>query len=275
MADVLRHIDTLDVEVAPQEELDVTVGSPMEHSRVLSITKNGKHVVSEYDLAEVDVEQSWIDKYIASGGKFGYSTFSILPQNITILPEDCSDLFHFAMSIKKIDAAYWNTKRVTKMVSLFAGCSRLNELYVTHWDTSNVTNMINLFNECIALQEVDLSQWNCEKVIGVTAMFRRCMKLKTIIGKHTLEEVENGDIVAMKGMRKSIDFANSDLRYSSILATIKGFDAETNKSLTLMTTTFNKCYNDDDTIPSEDVISERQATIRAICVEKVCTIKFV
>lgn len=56
MADVLTHIDTLDVEVAPQEELDVTVGSPMEHSRVLSITKNGKHVVSEYDLAEVDVQ---------------------------------------------------------------------------------------------------------------------------------------------------------------------------------------------------------------------------
>lgn len=56
MADVLTHIDTLDVEVAPQEELDVTVGSPMEHSRVLSITKNGKHVVSEYDLANVDVQ---------------------------------------------------------------------------------------------------------------------------------------------------------------------------------------------------------------------------
>lgn len=56
MADVLTHIDTLDVEVAPQEELDITVGSPMEHSRVLSITKNGKHVVSEYDLADVDVQ---------------------------------------------------------------------------------------------------------------------------------------------------------------------------------------------------------------------------
>lgn len=56
MADVLTHIDILDVEVAPQEELDITVGSPMEHSRVLSITKNGKHVVSEYDLADVDVQ---------------------------------------------------------------------------------------------------------------------------------------------------------------------------------------------------------------------------
>ena len=55
MADVLTHMDTLDVEVAPQEELDVTVGSPMEHSRVLSVTKNGKYVVSEYDLADVDV----------------------------------------------------------------------------------------------------------------------------------------------------------------------------------------------------------------------------
>ncbi len=62
MADVLTHIDTLDVEVAPQEELDITVGSPMEHSRVLSITKNGKHVVSEYDLAEVDVHKELQEK---------------------------------------------------------------------------------------------------------------------------------------------------------------------------------------------------------------------
>lgn len=66
MADVLTHMDTLDVEVAPQEELDVTVGSPMEHSRVLSITKNGKHVVSEYDLADVDVPtrpDDWIAEF--------------------------------------------------------------------------------------------------------------------------------------------------------------------------------------------------------------------
>lgn len=274
MADVLTHIDTLDVEVAPQEEWDVTVGSPMEHSRILSITKNGKHVVSEYDLADVDVEPSWIDKYIAGGGKFGYSTFSILPQNITTLPEDCSSLFRYA-SIVELNAAYWNTKKTTNLMSMFSGCGKLKELHVTHWDTSNVVRMNSLFNECALFQEVDLSQWNCEKVINTAAMFRRCMKLKTIIGKHTLEEVENGDIVAMKGMRISINFENNDLRYSSILATIKGFDAETSKVLTLMNTTFNKCYNDDDTIPSEDVISERQATIRAICAKKVCTIKFV
>lgn len=58
----MADIDTLDVKVAQQEELDVTVGSPMEHSRVLSITKNGKHVVSEYDLAEVDVHTELQEK---------------------------------------------------------------------------------------------------------------------------------------------------------------------------------------------------------------------
>lgn len=66
MADVLTHIDTLDVEVAQQEELDITVGSPMEHSRVLPITENGKHVVSEYDLADVNVPtrpDDWIAEF--------------------------------------------------------------------------------------------------------------------------------------------------------------------------------------------------------------------
>lgn len=56
MADVLTEMDTLEVEIAALEEMDIAVGEPMEHSRVLSVTKNGKHVVSEYDLADVDVQ---------------------------------------------------------------------------------------------------------------------------------------------------------------------------------------------------------------------------
>lgn len=55
MADLLTDIDTIDVEISAQEELGITVGSPMEHSRILSITKNGKHVVSDYDIADVEV----------------------------------------------------------------------------------------------------------------------------------------------------------------------------------------------------------------------------
>ena len=51
----LTNNNTITVEIAGQDQLDITVGSPMEHSRITQITENGKHVVSEYDLAEVDV----------------------------------------------------------------------------------------------------------------------------------------------------------------------------------------------------------------------------
>lgn len=56
MAEVLLETDTFDVHIDPPQTLDVEIGDPMDKGSVITITKNGKHVVSEYDLAEVDVQ---------------------------------------------------------------------------------------------------------------------------------------------------------------------------------------------------------------------------
>lgn len=56
MAEVLLETDTYDVHIDPPESLDVEIGDPMDKGSVISITKNGKHVVNGYDLAEVDVQ---------------------------------------------------------------------------------------------------------------------------------------------------------------------------------------------------------------------------
>lgn len=56
MAEVLLETDTYDVHIDPPQTLDVEIGDPMDKGSVITITKNGKHVVSEYDLAEVDVQ---------------------------------------------------------------------------------------------------------------------------------------------------------------------------------------------------------------------------
>ena len=56
MADVLLETDTYDVHIDPPQTLDVEIGDPMDKGSVITITKNGKHVVSEYDLADVDVQ---------------------------------------------------------------------------------------------------------------------------------------------------------------------------------------------------------------------------
>lgn len=113
MADVLTHIDTLDVEVAPQEELDVTVGSPMEHSRLLSITKNGKYVVSEYDLADVNVaggEFSIEDAdYWPSGGKNALTGVVIDDENYKIECEWSWNTFNTQYSM--VYGSYSSTSR--------------------------------------------------------------------------------------------------------------------------------------------------------------------
>ncbi len=130
MADVLTHIDTLDVEVAPQEELDITVGSPMEHSRVLSITKNGKHVVSGYDLAEVEVQP------VVSGIK--------VTENGTYLPSDYDvDAFN------KVEVQVDDTRRVmTEFVNNGGKFSKYTGTQMPNvdWDKVTITNADYLFD---------------------------------------------------------------------------------------------------------------------------------
>lgn len=179
MADVLTHIDTLDVEVAPQEELDITVGSPMEHSRVLSITKNGKHVVSEYDLADVDVQQPKQDKVVEitengvteviaddahilgkvtintdttkqvmtdivnAGYKYGYSTISNIP-----------DLYYD----KIIDASYLFVYSNIKAVKI-----------TTPFIANNFTNAFN----CPNLMSIDVTIPKAEVILNIVGYSRK------------------------------------------------------------------------------------------------------
>lgn len=181
MADVLTHIDTLDVEVAPQEELDVTVGSPMEHSRVLSITKNGKHVVSEYDLADVNVQllpkqdkvveitENGVTEVIAddahhilgkvtintdttkqvmtdivnAGYKYGYSTISNIP-----------DLYYD----KIIDASYLFVYSNIKAVKI-----------TTPFIANNFTNAFN----CPNLMSIDVTIPKAEVILNIVGYSRK------------------------------------------------------------------------------------------------------
>lgn len=117
MADIQLHTHTQDIEITAPQTKDVVIGSPMDKGGVLPITKNGKYVVSDYDLAEVDVQplpaqtkevtitkngtkevtpdegrllnkvvvktdttESVILNFLNNGGTFAYSTFDELPK---------------------------------------------------------------------------------------------------------------------------------------------------------------------------------------------------
>ena len=199
MADILTHIDTLDVEVATQEELDITVGSPMEHIRVLPITKNGKHVVSDYDLADVDVHPRYTDLTATENGTYlpndynadGFSKVDVnVAQekaliyadkvqytNLTEHPnadyiglKDCSSMFHYCGLLTSVPL--FDTSNVTNMTQMFSGCKSLTS--IPPFDTSNVTSTSAMFYNC---NFTSVPLFDTSNVIMMNNMFISCTSL--------------------------------------------------------------------------------------------------
>ena len=54
--DVLTTSKTFDVQIDPPKVTEIVIGKPIDKGGIITITKNGKHVVSGYDLADVDVQ---------------------------------------------------------------------------------------------------------------------------------------------------------------------------------------------------------------------------
>ena len=210
---------------------------------------------------------------------------------------DMQDMFNGCHSLRTIDVSSWDTSKVTNMlrtfldnhleniiginnwntsslVSLyntFGNCTSLVNLDLNNWNTSKVTSMFALFQTCINLKILDISGWDVSSCTDMNAIFNNCKSLLSIIGNKTLQDVENGT-VAFKGTKVNIATnVSPKLRFSSILALANGLadlTGATAKTLTISSGSYNNMYNDDDTIPTKDVIAERQARIAAICAAK-------
>ena len=183
-------------------------------------------------------------------------------------------LFGGCPSLKKLNVGNWNTSKVVNMGNMFSTCG-FSELDISNWDTSNVTNMWAMFYDCNHLISLDFSKWDASKVRDMRQMFDKCKSLQTLIGTHTLEEVEAGDVVSLKNAGSACNdlqwYGATTLHYSSILALVKGMydrTSTTTGTLRLATAAFNACKNDDDTLPDAATLAERQAKIRSICAEK-------
>lgn len=276
MADVLTHIDTLDVEVAPQEELDVTVGSPMEHSRVLSITKNGKHVVSEYDLANVDVHTKTSGMTALSFR--GNTDTYINASELDVSHATAIDMFCNCKNVETIDITGWKENLFSNLS--FNYDSKLKRI-IGHEDidTSKWTACAS-FYFCDAIEWLDCSKWDYTNVKTISQNSFMMSGIKTFIGDHTLKEVEEGNIVAFKGWGANYyrlqisSWYVRDLRFSSLLAVLNGMADRTGMEqagsfeIGNKNRLFGRLKNDDDTIPNATTLAERQAIVRAICAEK-------
>ena len=207
------------------------------------------------------------------------------------------DMFNGCHSLRTIDVSSWDTSKVTIMLRTFGDNYLENIIGINNWDTSSLVSLYNTFGNCISLVNLDLNNWNTSKVATMWGLFHTCSKLKildisgwdvssctdmngifincksllSIIGNKTLQDVENGT-VAFKGTKVNIATnVSPKLRFSSILALANGLEdltGATAQNLTISGGSYNNMYNDDDTVPTAEVIAERQARIAAICAAK-------
>lgn len=97
-------------------------------------------------------------------------------------PNDCSGLFKNCINLKRI---YFNdcfyTFNVTNMESMFANCTKLEELDFRTLDTSQVINMRWMFRKCANLKKINMKGFNTSKVIDMGGMFNGCRNLTELI----------------------------------------------------------------------------------------------
>lgn len=282
--------NTLDVEVTQDALLDVEIGGSagvLLQAKSVEVTANGTSVVAPDDgfdgLSGVEINTNVPKRFECGDAYFvppasGATSIVVIKllQKINVSCWDTSkvtsfkNMFQGFNSIRSLDANGWETSSVTDMSNMFSFDSKFMYLYAIGWNTSKVTNMYAMFHNC-DLRELDTSGWNVSNVTNFDRFVYYNYNLHTLIGDKTLADVENG-IVALRGTKVNISTTHCRiLRFSSILALANGLadlTGQTAQTLTISTASYNNMYNDDDTIPTAEVIAERQARIAAICAAK-------
>ena len=110
-------------------------------------------------------------------------------------------MFTGCSNLKVVDLSRLNTSNVTNMAAMFNGCSSLTKLDVTGFDTSNVKYMNNMFNGCNSLTKLDVSGFNTSKVISMRGMFSGCSNLTSldVSGFDTSNVTEMGNYYSSSG----------------------------------------------------------------------------
>ena len=122
---------------------------------------------------------------------------SIVAEEGTVLPQDCSWLFCHFDEVTSIDLSHADTSNVKFMTGLFSEMVKLTSINLSGFDTSNVKVMREMFNACENLTELDLSTFDTSNVEDMMRMFSLNNKLKTVYvsDSWTMDKVENHELM--------------------------------------------------------------------------------
>ena len=166
--------------------------------------------------------------------------------------QSISLLSNNSLQVLKLEGAYKLTQG-----RIFQQCRSLAHIDITN--AASVSVFYDTFHSCVNLEWLDMSNvpFEVSSKYNISAYaFENCSKLETLIGDHTLAEVEAGTIACFTGLKFSVNLSYcSLLSRASLLAAIKGvydfsqdanFDVEnTYATLTLGETLSEKLEEND------------------------------
>ena len=191
----------------------------------LYYTENGE--IKSILFNDGNVDKPNVPNYTISGKPVSYkcsqSTSIVVFKDFdTSAVTDMSEMFYGCI-LTTLDLSSFNTSAVTNMMYMFKYCSNFTTLDLSSFDTSSVTSMGGMFDNCDRLTTLDLTSFDTSAVTNMMYMFYDCTSLTSIIGTHTLEEVQAGTIKALKGTKASLNLSYSPLlERASILALFYG-----------------------------------------------------
>ena len=93
------------------------------------------------------------------------------------------EVYDLSTEIKSFyEISKWDTKNVTDMSFIFAGCESLNHLPdISKWNIKNVRKIAGLFISCIRIETVpNISKWNIKNITDISWLFCGCTSLKLV-----------------------------------------------------------------------------------------------
>lgn len=105
-------------------------------------------------------------------------------------------MFAGCEKMESLDLSSFDTSHVTSMVSVFYGCSSLSKLDLRSFDTSKVTDMQWMFAKCLNLESLDLSSFDTSRVRNMNNMFQECSSLSTL----DVSNLSTGKVESMNNM---------------------------------------------------------------------------
>ena len=138
-------------------------------------------------------------------------------------------MFDGCTKLESLDLTNFNTAVVKSMTYMFYNCSTLTSLNLSNFNTAKVTDMSSMFEGCTKLASLDLSNFNTEKVMYMSNMFYNCSALTSL----DLRKFNTAKVTEMSNM-----FYNC-----SALTTIFASDKFVTDLVTKSTDMFSGCKN--------------------------------